>query len=56
MSEYERIRKMRLNHAAGCTQPPPTKEPKGVLIQTMSKRMEKDVVIQNHEPFKYRCN
>jgi len=51
MTKYERIRQMRLAHAAGCTEPP-VKESR-VKIETMSKRMERDLVIGDGERFTY---
>jgi hypothetical protein len=51
MTKYERIHQMRLDHAAGCTEPP-VKESR-VTIETMSKRMEREIIIGDHERFTF---
>ena len=52
MTQYERIRQMRLDHANGCTEPPKPKL-KGFKIETMSKRMEREIILGAHERFTY---
>ena len=51
MTKYERIRQMRLEHAAGCTEPPAKPKLKGFKIETISKIMAQVAIPAASDPF-----
>ncbi len=53
MTKFERIQKMRLDHANGCCNPPPTNRGrKSVYEERLNKRSEREVIESPDEPFR----